>query len=245
MSSKIVTIAHELADRAVNALDDEGWHELANELATAIAAPVVERQPVARVEIGADRNAALTITDGDWLRSLKDRGVHQLVPLYTAPPELAELQESLSRARKAHALSQASQNEKIDELQATIARLKADFNQLGERYSKLQIDVLSQDATARRVIAERDQLKAEIKRLKAGQGEPVLFVAVESIEDPECVGMHATRKANELQHVPLYTSQPAPVSKQEAATLIASYLAPGRSEGHVSEVARAILVLAG
>ena len=42
-----------------------------------------------------------------------------------------------------------------------------------------------------------------------------------------------------------YTSQPAPVSKQEAATLIASYLAAGRSEGHVGEVARAIIALAG
>lgn len=44
------------------------------------AQPKVE--PVARVEIGADRNAALTITDDNWLRSLKDRGAHQLVPLY-------------------------------------------------------------------------------------------------------------------------------------------------------------------
>lgn len=46
--------------------------------------------------------------------------------------------------------------------------------------------------------------------------EPVLFVAVESIEDLECVGMHATRKANDLQHVALYTSPPAPVSSDLA-----------------------------
>lgn len=43
-------------------------------------------QPVARVEIGADRNAALTVTNDDWLRSLKDRGVHQIVSLYAEQP---------------------------------------------------------------------------------------------------------------------------------------------------------------
>lgn len=31
-------------------------------------------EPVARVEIGADRNAALTVTDENWLRSLKEKG---------------------------------------------------------------------------------------------------------------------------------------------------------------------------
>jgi hypothetical protein len=45
-----------------------------------------------------------------------------------------------------------------------------------------------------------------------GMVEPVLYVAVESIEDLECVGMHATRVANDLQCVPLFTSPPAPAS---------------------------------
>ena len=48
--------------------------------------PAAQPQPVARVEIGADRNAALTVTDDDWLRSLKDRGVHQIVSLYAEQP---------------------------------------------------------------------------------------------------------------------------------------------------------------
>ena len=43
-------------------------------------------EPVARVEIGADRNAALTVTDENWLRSLKERGTHQVVPLYAEQP---------------------------------------------------------------------------------------------------------------------------------------------------------------
>lgn len=57
--------------------------------------------------------------------------------------------------------------------------------------------------------------------LESGNGapvverQPVLFVAVDLIEDPECVGMHATRHANELQHVPLYTSSSAPVALKD------------------------------
>lgn len=47
------------------------------------------------------------------------------------------------------------------------------------------------------------------------QGEPVLYVARDSIDDPECDGMHATRKRNELQCVPLYAEQPPPVEVQE------------------------------
>lgn len=43
-------------------------------------------EPVARVEIGADRDAVMTITDDNWLRSLKDRGVHQIVSLYAEQP---------------------------------------------------------------------------------------------------------------------------------------------------------------
>lgn len=54
--------------------------------------PVAQHQgePVARVEIGADRNAALTITDENWLRSLKDHGAHQLVPLYANAGEVEQ-----------------------------------------------------------------------------------------------------------------------------------------------------------
>lgn len=43
-------------------------------------------------------------------------------------------------------------------------------------------------------------------------GEPVLYVARDSIDDLECDGMHATRKPNELQCVALYAEQPAPVA---------------------------------
>ncbi|NWC11968.1 hypothetical protein HX776_24590 [Pseudomonas agarici] len=43
-------------------------------------------EPVARVEIGADRDAVMTITDDNWLRSLKARVVHQIVPLYAEQP---------------------------------------------------------------------------------------------------------------------------------------------------------------
>ena len=51
------------------------------------APPQGEVEPVARLEVGADRNAALTVTDEDWLRMLKSQGVHQVVPLYAAQPQ--------------------------------------------------------------------------------------------------------------------------------------------------------------
>jgi hypothetical protein len=79
------------------------------------------------------------------------------------------------------------------------------------------------------------RLTAENERLKGGQGEAVLFVAVESIEDPECVGMHATRKVNDLQHVPLYTSQPAPVSVV-MPTALSTEDGPHYSDNRASEL---------
>ncbi len=43
-------------------------------------------EPVARVEVGADRNVALTVTDTYWLRSLKGLGAHQIVQPYAEQP---------------------------------------------------------------------------------------------------------------------------------------------------------------
>lgn len=42
-------------------------------------------EPVARVEVGQDRDVCLTVTDSTWLRALKDRAAHQIVQLYTHP----------------------------------------------------------------------------------------------------------------------------------------------------------------
>lgn len=67
--------------------------------------PVAQHQgePVARVEIGADRNAALTITDENWLRSLKDHGAHQLVPLYANAGEVERLRSEVEQFKLANA----------------------------------------------------------------------------------------------------------------------------------------------
>jgi len=114
---------------------------------------------------------------------------------HPAPPELAELAEL--QAKGPDPSSWPSLKAAYDEAQATIARLTAENERLkSESFEELY----------NAVIDERDALAERLK------GAPVLFVAVESIEDPECVGMHATRKANDLQHVPLYASQPEPVS---------------------------------
>ncbi len=50
------------------------------------AEPKPRGEAVARLEVGADRNAALTVTDEDWLRMLKSQGVHQVVQLYAEQP---------------------------------------------------------------------------------------------------------------------------------------------------------------
>ncbi|WP_256589792.1 hypothetical protein [Pseudomonas sp. LLC-1] len=61
-------------------------------------------EPVARVEVGADRNACVTITDSDWLRSLKDKTSHQVVPLYphADPGEVERLRTELTRMHESN-----------------------------------------------------------------------------------------------------------------------------------------------
>ncbi|MEZ0199321.1 hypothetical protein AB9U01_35310, partial [Pseudomonas qingdaonensis] len=61
-------------------------------------------EPVARVEVGADRNACVTITDSDWLRSLKDKASHQVVPLYPRadPGEVERLRTELTRMHESN-----------------------------------------------------------------------------------------------------------------------------------------------
>lgn len=95
---------------------------------------------------------------------------------------------------------QASQAAK----QSTIARLEA-------RITQLESEVEFAAATYQ---AARDR----IAELENGRSEPVLFVAAESIGDQQCVGMHATRKANDLQCVPLFTAQPAPAAVELPTT---------------------------
>lgn len=80
-------------------------------------APVVERQPFGYVQGCAERFAG---------KIKYDRKNGYTIPVYTAPPELAELQ-----ALNADALSvNKTLNQQMNELQATIAQLTAENERL-------------------------------------------------------------------------------------------------------------------
>ena len=58
-------------------------------------------EPLARVEVGADRNACVTITDNDWLCDQKDKAAHQIVPLYAHadPAEVERLRAVIEQQK--------------------------------------------------------------------------------------------------------------------------------------------------
>ena len=134
-------------------------------------------EPVARVEVGADRNACAMIIDQEWLRQLKDKAEHLVVHLYThADPGEVErlreelttvkadrdayaqnaidLRESLSRARQAHAGSQGLLQEQIDTLRAQLEAEKKQHAQVLELATRRWGVIAKQDAQ----LAERDAL---------------------------------------------------------------------------------------
>jgi hypothetical protein len=98
MSSKIVVLQHELVDRVINALDDEGWHKLSQEVLDAIAAPVVERQPNPEPEAFMYQHEEtgvigfVDLQQVEWGFEKNNPRLHLICPLFRAPPELAELQ---------------------------------------------------------------------------------------------------------------------------------------------------------
>ena len=84
-NAEFVMVPNELAERAIDAFASIGMHDELLQLHEILDKPAEQHQgePVARVEVGADRNACVTITDNNWLRGLKDKTIHQVVPLYT------------------------------------------------------------------------------------------------------------------------------------------------------------------
>lgn len=225
-------------------------NERAKELRAILAAPAVERQPVAYLDIGAggymdlgsdltdeqlqalpngrhmlgivgtygidgwkpalafstgypDPVAYATFDDGGkikiWSRSAKvvediARHGEKGIPLYTAPPELAELAE----------------------LQVTIERLTAESERLArvEHQSREALQVANQNT--KQVIAERDALA---ERLNGGQGEPVAYADPKSFENFKNLAhlgglyAHEWMWANPAPGLkPLYASRPEPVA---------------------------------
>ncbi|MFV3284379.1 hypothetical protein ACNFCI_10030 [Pseudomonas sp. NY15356] len=110
-------------------------------------APAEEHQgePVARVEVGADRNACAMIIDQEWLRQLKDKAEHLVVHLYTHadPGEVERLREGISK----HWKVVCDQRAELDSLRAQLATETA------------RADSAVGDANeAERKLAERDAL---------------------------------------------------------------------------------------
>jgi len=116
-------------------------------------------------------------THDHWTQG-KGTPVGWLPMIDTAPPELAELQAELSAAKETlnrwHELN-LQREENVAELQATIARLTAENERLKTVNSDLLLGGEIVDKMCEEVMGERDQLKAEIERLKGGQGDPVVW----------------------------------------------------------------------
>jgi hypothetical protein len=137
------------------------------------SAPVVERQPVA-IYMHMDELSLFTSEDvSGGVAAVSKRPGDGMTALYTAPPELAELQ-------------------------ATIARLTADL-----KIRDRELEIAAEQA---------DDLQVEIERLKGGQGEPVAYRWRIIGSKEWALSTTYPLVSDQFETVPLYTSQPAPVS---------------------------------
>ncbi|WP_256825363.1 Lar family restriction alleviation protein [Pseudomonas juntendi] len=127
-----------------------GWNACLGEIAKLgpLYIRPVQGEPVARVEVGPDRNACLTITDNDWLRALKCRAMHQVVPLYphADPGEIERL--------RADAVTQKAI---ADEAWAEVEKCREN-----SRIITQQVDTLrTQLAEAQALLRTQDELLAQ------------------------------------------------------------------------------------
>jgi cell division protein FtsB len=191
-----------------------------------IAVPVVERQPVAFIQIpknvekyghGDEPDRLKFGKPGQFFAGGKSP-MFDFILLYTAPPELAELQakleslgEDIGQSRSELEDAESDIETLTDhniELQATIANLN-------ERH---ELGVSARDGMRKEISllrSEKTELRAEIERLKGGQGEPVYQVCdgVNGWRDVERLKFTACQlDPEEYECRVLFNSQPAPVS---------------------------------
>ena len=137
----------------------------------------------------------------------------------TDPPELAELQATIERL--------TAENERLLSgfwQQVTDADLKKIADFVGDGDLPTNSFFMRKDAgdlanMTMHMVREVQSLRAEIERLKGGQGEPVAYADPESFENFKNLAhlgglyAHEWMWANPAPGLkPLYTSQPAPVS---------------------------------
>lgn len=173
-------------------------------------AHVVERQPVVlpnkMVPSGYDSEGSIGLRQG-W-NDFHD-AMSKLGPLYTAPPELAELQ-------------------------ATIAQLTADYRELSVENDRLLDVACTAEAEVERLKGGQGEPVAFIvgNRYRTQAGETVRFVRVhnegtdyETMEDEQGINRYTRRDFGRVtgsdheysdprNTPPLYASQPAPVSAE-------------------------------
>jgi hypothetical protein len=170
------------------------------------AAPVVERQPVAYEKPNSANYYGHSNAYIDWQYSKDTMALVEHLesvidavpdgPLYTAPPELAELQSMRRLAEDScnELVSRCLEHaDTVAELQATIAQLETKLN------NAINLDF---------------ERRAEIERLKGGQGEAVAMM-IDGREGEPCVWF--SRPPNGTK---LFASQPAPVAVPKGWKLV-------------------------
>jgi len=192
--SSKIEVSREALLAAANRLSDMGQAKFSAPLWEALAAPVVERQSLPIYQV----------------RYLGDGGAGW------SDVEKDELDQLKSR-KDYHTRTVFDAPPELAELQSTIDRLTAE----NERNAK---NAKEWEEASLHWMAERDQFKSEIERLKGGQGEPFGWWRI-----PEgCplqgmflpwVGPESERDIQNAKDfgftvILLYTSQPAPVSSE-------------------------------
>jgi len=230
MSSNQYGLDNDYFERKIAILHRDGlrnWRpdELARELArmsrtadksvmheTEFAAPVDERQPVAWGTMQPDwpDHHRTLITDKSQVEAY-NRQCYELTAFYTAPPELDELQATIARLTAENEQLRSS-DEEATELCDTLSSLLGQIAVAvrGPEESKSRHGFGDLPSRVKTVVAE-------IERLKGGQGEPVVWLSerrgcnyfelVASDEDVTNTGFWS-------EPFPVYRSQPAPVSAE-------------------------------
>jgi len=161
--------------------------------------------------------------------------------LYTAPPELAELQATIARL--------TAENERLARRDQMLAEVGCEYCGGSGHVSRIDGEYLgvcdqcpSYELNCTK--HERDQLKADIERLKGGQGEPVAWQL--DVEGYKTVTLDNYQRAlSEKEHFHgrgrtavirnLYTSQTAPVSLL-LPTIMSTEDGPHYSDNRASEL---------
>ena len=138
MSSKIDGVTRELLERVEHLLLDAfGGTQAGAELRALLAAPVVERQPlgyvhqweIERIFAGNAHWATLWNSDG---ANNPSRNGSTAIAVYTAPPELAELQALNEDALAVN----KTLSQQMDAMQATIDQQAVEIERLNKELNK-------------------------------------------------------------------------------------------------------------